>query len=84
MNALPRDVWISLGYLELHCVLGLILPGVMRWRPTLTVVAASILVLETIVFVGVHIKYREVGPIIMSALLGLVMAFIAYGRATHG
>jgi hypothetical protein len=32
------------------------------------------------VFIGVHVKYREVSPIIMSAVLGLVMAFIAYGR----
>jgi len=28
----------------------------------------------------VHIKYDEVGPIIMSAVLGLFMAFIAYSR----
>jgi len=32
------------------------------------------------VFVAVHVKYREVTPIIMSALLGLALAFIAYGR----
>jgi hypothetical protein len=30
--------------------------------------------------VWVHIKYREVPPIIFSGLLGVVMAFIAYGR----
>jgi hypothetical protein len=28
----------------------------------------------------VHVKYREVTPIIMSGVLGLLMAFIAYGR----
>jgi len=28
----------------------------------------------------VHVKYHEVAPIIMSAVLGLLMAFIAYGR----
>jgi hypothetical protein len=32
------------------------------------------------VFIGVHVKYREMTPIIMSAVLGLVMVFIAYGR----
>ena len=28
----------------------------------------------------VHVKYREITPIIMSDVLGLVMAFVAYGR----
>ena len=46
----------------------------------LTVAAAAILALESIVFVSVHVKYREIPPIIMSGALGLVMAFIAYGR----
>jgi hypothetical protein len=31
------------------------------------------------VFIGLHVKYREIKPIIMSAALGLLMAFIAYG-----
>jgi hypothetical protein len=29
----------------------------------------------------VHIKYREVTPMIMSGVLGLLMAFPAYGRS---
>lgn len=32
-------------------------------------------------FIGVHAKYREVPPIVMSGVLGLLMAFVAYGRA---
>ena len=35
---------------------------------------------ETLVFIWVHVKYREIAPIIFSVALGLVMAFIAYGR----
>ena len=30
--------------------------------------------------IGVHVKYREASPIVMSAVLGLVMALVAYGR----
>jgi hypothetical protein len=45
------------------------------------VVAASVLAIESLVFIGVHIKYREIAPIVMSGMLGLIMAFIAYGRA---
>ena len=29
---------------------------------------------------GVHVKYREVAPMILSGVLGLLMAFIVYGR----
>jgi len=28
----------------------------------------------------VHVKYREIPPILMSGVLVLLMAFIAYGR----
>jgi len=79
-GALPREAWMALGILELVCTVGLIVPGAFRWRPTLTVVAASVLAIESLVFIGVHVKYREVAPIVMSGVLGLLMAFIAYGR----
>jgi hypothetical protein len=32
------------------------------------------------VLVWVHVKYHESTPMILSGLLGLLMAFIAYGR----
>ena len=79
-GALPRQAWTALGVTELVCVIGLIVPGVFRWQPGLTVVAATILAIESIVFVGVHVKYREIPAIVMSAVLGLLMAFVAYGR----
>lgn len=79
-GALPRGAWTALGVVELACVVGLIVPSALRWMPTLTVVAAIILALESILFVWVHVQYHEVPPIVMSCVLGLVMAFIAYGR----
>ena len=42
--------------------------------------AATVLAIESLVFIGVHVKYREITPIIMCVVLGLLMAFIAYGR----
>ena len=71
---------MALGILELICVVGLIVPGALRWRPSLTVAAATVLAIESLVFIGVHVKYREVTPILMSLVLGLLMAFVAYGR----
>jgi len=79
-GALPRQAWMALGILELVCVVGLIVPAALRWQPRLTVVAAAVLAIESLVFIAVHIKYREIAPIIMSGVLGLLMAFIAYGR----
>ena len=79
-GALPRGAWMVLGILELVCMVGLIVPGALHWMPMLTVVAATVLAIESLVFVLVHVKYREIPPIIMSAVLGLLMAFIAYGR----
>ena len=79
-GALPREAWMALGILELVCTVGLIVPAAFRWRPGLTVVAATVLAIETLVFIGVHVKYREMAPSIMSVVLGLLMAFIAYGR----
>jgi hypothetical protein len=79
-GALPRGAWTALGILELVCVVGLIFPAAFHWQPTLTVVAATILSIESLVFIAVHVQYREVTPIVMSVVLGLVMAFVAYGR----
>ena len=82
-GALPREGWLALGIIELVCVAGLILPGLLKRNPSLTVLAATILALESLVFIGVHLKYNETGSIVMSAVLGLTMAFIAYGRAAR-
>ena len=79
-DALPREVWMALGILELVCTVGLIVPAALRWRPGLTVVAAALLAIESLVFIWVHVKSREMAPVVMSGVLGLLMAFIAYGR----
>jgi DoxX-like family len=79
-DALPREAWMALGILELLCTVGLIVPAAFHWQPALTVVAAAVLAIESLVFVGVHAKYREITPIILSSVLGILMAFIAYGR----
>jgi uncharacterized membrane protein YphA (DoxX/SURF4 family) len=79
-GALPREAWMALGILELVCTVGLIVPAAFHWQPPLTILAATVLAVESLVFVGVHVKYHEVTPMILSGVLGLLMAFIAYGR----
>jgi len=79
-GAMPRGVWMALGILELVCTVGLIVPGALHWHPGLTAAAAAVLAVESLVFVWVHVKYRETGTIVMSGVLGLLMAFLVYGR----
>ena len=79
-GALPWHAWMALGIVELACVVGLIMPAALHWKPVLTVAAAAILAIESLVFIGVHMKYRETGSIIMSGVLGVLMAFVTYGR----
>ena len=79
-GALPREAWMALGILELACTIGLIVPAAFHWRPHLTILAATLLAVESLVFVWVHVQYHEMTPMIMSGVLGLLMAFIAYGR----
>jgi len=79
-GALPRKAWLALGILELVCTIGLIGPAAFHWRPQLTILAATLLAIESLAFVWVHVKYNEMMPLIMSGVLGLLMAFVAYGR----
>jgi uncharacterized membrane protein YphA (DoxX/SURF4 family) len=81
-GALPRGAWTALGILELVCVVGLIVPSLTRWKPSLTVVAAALLAIESLVFVWVHVQYNETPAIAMMIVLGLLMTFVAVGRAS--
>lgn len=80
-GALPRRAWTALGILELVCVVGLLVPALLDGHSSWTVLAATLLAVESLVFLWVHTRVREVGPLLFSGALGLLMAFLAYGRA---
>lgn len=71
-GALPRPAWTALGILELVCTVGLIVPAAFHWQPVLAAAAATVLMIESFVFVLVHLKYSEIAPIILSGVLGLL------------
>jgi uncharacterized membrane protein YphA (DoxX/SURF4 family) len=83
-GALPRKAWTALGILELVCVPLLVVPAALRGQPPLTVVAATVLACESLLFIWVHTKYHETATIVMCSVLCLLMAFIAYGRMVTG
>ena len=79
-GALPKKAWMTLGVVELICTVGLVVPAALHWNPVLTVAAAAILSVESLLFIWVHVRYKETPTIVMCAMLGAAMAFIAYAR----
>ena len=69
-----------IGVAEVAGALGLILPGLTRIRPSLTPLAAAGL---TIIMIGatvVTVKGGQVAPALFPLVVGLLAAFVAYGR----
>jgi uncharacterized membrane protein YphA (DoxX/SURF4 family) len=69
-----------IGLVEVFGALGLILPGVFRKRPDLTPLAAAGLVIVMIGAVVVTVMGDGVGMAIAPFVVGLLCAFVAYGR----
>jgi hypothetical protein len=80
MRVLSPNGWRVVGVFEFVCAIGLVLPAALHWRPELTVVAAIMLAIESVAFVASRIKHQEVAALMFSALPGVAMAFVAYGR----
>src|ERR1041385_2380781 len=58
-GALPRKAWTALGVLELLCVVALVVPGARHWQAWLTVAAAAVLALESLLVGWGHAEYRS-------------------------
>jgi hypothetical protein len=77
---LPRPIVLFIGVAEVLGALGLVLPGLLKIRPGLTLLAAGGLVLVTIGATGYQLAAREPGNAAFAAVVGLVCAFVGYGR----
>ena len=77
-NPLPLWFFYFIGVAEILGAIGLILPSALRIRPSLTPLAACGLV---IIMSGATVISLQMGqPAFAPAVIGLVCAFIAYGR----
>lgn len=79
---LPLPGWFLrfIGVAEVLGALGLILPGLLRIRPGLTPLAAAGLV---IIMIGATVVTLMTGDVVMALIplvVGLLSAFVAYGR----
>jgi putative oxidoreductase len=75
-EALVRFIGIS----ELLAAIGLVLPGVFRIKPQLISVAAAGLVVIMVLAILYHLAKGEIVPAGINVVLGLLAAFVAWGR----
>ncbi len=77
---LPSLLLRFIGVCEVLGALGLVLPGLLRTRPGLTPLAAAGLVVIMIGATVVTFAGDGVGPAMFPFTMGLLAAFVAYGR----
>jgi hypothetical protein len=78
--AMPGLFLRSIGVAETLGALGLILPGLLRIRPGLTPLAAAGLVIIMIGATALNLVVGYVMTTLMTVVVGLLAAFVAYGR----
>jgi len=78
MPALVRFIGTS----ELLGAIGVLLPAATRIKPILTPIAAAALVVVMVLAAGFHIYRGEIPQMAPSVILGLLAAFVAWGRFT--
>ena len=77
---LPGLFMRFIGVAEVLGAIGLILPGLLRIRPGLTPLAAAGLVLIMIGATVITLAGGDVVAALISVVVGLLAAFVAYGR----
>ena len=85
-GALPRGGWAAIGIFEMLCAILLIVPAAAKWMPVLTPLVAAALALEALTLAVLFAQYSlalsATNPLIYVVVMGLVAAFVAYGRFT--
>jgi hypothetical protein len=82
--ALSRSGWGALGMFEMLGAVLLVVPAAAKSMPVLTTIAAAALALETLALAGLYARYSlkltAHNPLVWSLVMGLLAAFVAYGR----
>lgn len=80
IKAVPRALMTFIGVAEIAGGLGVLLPmaaGVETW---LTPLAGALLVVVMVLAIGFHLRRKEYPVIRGNVILGLLAAFVAWGR----
>jgi len=82
--SLPGGAWAAFGALEVVAGLMLIVPAATGWMPSLTAWAAVVIAAESLLLALVYGRVSTAlgasNPFTFAAAMGLVAAFVAYGR----
>ena len=81
VNSTPAWLVRFIGVSELLGAVGLLLPSATRVLPKLTVAAAGGLVTVMVLGAGTHVMLGEAQMMAPSVVLGLLSAFVLWGRA---
>lgn len=79
-ESMPPALRLFIGVAELLAAIGLILPGITRILPQLTALAAAGLMLVVGSATVFHLSRGEVSSAITTAILFVLVTFVAYGR----
>jgi VIT1/CCC1 family predicted Fe2+/Mn2+ transporter len=86
MRTIPHGGWRTLGVIEMVGGLLLVVPALTHWKPELTTPAATVLAVETLALAALYarqsLKLAATNPMVWAAVMGLLAAFVAYGRCT--
>ena len=80
IGAMPAPLRVRAGAAEVLGAVGLVLPGLTRFLPVVTPLAASGLVIVMLGALVFHIQRREYPNLGLNAILLVLSAVIAYGR----
>lgn len=84
LPTLPLGAWRVLGVIEMLGAVLLIVPAATKWMPSLTAQAAALLALETLGLAALYaqysLKFAATNPMVWALVMGLLVAFVAYGR----
>lgn len=82
--AVPRGGWRLVGLVEMVGAVLLIVPAAIGWMPSLTIIAAVVLAVETLVISGIYarhsLKMTPANPLVWSGVMFALVSFVAYAR----
>ena len=84
IDAVPPAAWQAIGVLEMVGAVLLIVPAAMKRKPILTPIAAAALAVEAlclcVLFAQYSLEIAATNPLVWNVVMGLMAAFVAYGR----
>lgn len=82
--SVPRAAWAVFGTIEVVAGIVLIVPAAFGSMPGLTPLAAVVVAVESLVlsvaYARTSLAMRAANPLVYSATIGIVAAFVVYGR----